>query len=250
MDSPSARKKNLIIPQKGIFVSSSNTRELFRMQNKHDEKQFGFCWAADEHSPNQTFVRSLSRFIAIDPLAMPALVDDESNLISWLKRFRWKLIRISCKFSRFFLLLLGTPDWRSSAKKASKSVFDWYSNKMDVFEEAIPESMFLYQSKHMHGGECAIGVDWERAFVWWKAERGKAKILCDARWISEGMGSGVRWSRGICNLIFIHTIRLKNRKLRKVFIVIWQKKKIFYKTLSWWIEIFYLKSEINYQSVL
>lgn len=94
-------------------------------------------------------------------------------------------MKIDSSFMQIFSLssqrlpLPGTPAGAQLRKNASKSVFDWYSNKMDVFEEAIPASMFLYQSKHMYnGGDYAIGADWmkrRKSFSFrlmeWKPER-------------------------------------------------------------------------------
>lgn len=102
--------KNLIIPQKGLFVSSSNTRDYFECR-------------INMTSARLIRRRLLSPFIAIDSgWQCQHTCRRKSNLISWLKRFRWKLIRVSCKFPRFLLNACRSawdPGW-SSAQKGSE----------------------------------------------------------------------------------------------------------------------------------
>lgn len=110
-------EKNLIIPSLAV-----QTLEIIRMQ---------------------TFVRThIARLIEMNAMAeltwrggrcdSPSSVQfsgRKSNLISWLSQFRWKLNRISCKFS-------SNSSWRSLQKAETRNMIDIQietENRIDVF---------------------------------------------------------------------------------------------------------------------
>lgn len=138
------------------FVSSSNTLEIIWMQNKH--------WAKNPNSHIYTQYR-LIRMNADWTAAREArwrwdlechiynTLVEKSNLISWLKRFRWKLIRVLCKFHPLFLSFISTR------QKAAKSVFDWYSNrKMDEFEGNSEINVFVSIKTYVDGWDGPAGA--------------------------------------------------------------------------------------------
>lgn len=118
------------------------------MQNKHE--------ASSHISPNQSCVPMILKASAtrLVKWAMGSKVfthltcrKKKSNLILGLKRFLWKLIRISCKFHSFVASGLSL-----SLAKSWKSVFDWYSNTagMDGFEGISESNVFVSIKTSVH----------------------------------------------------------------------------------------------------
>lgn len=120
-----------------IYVSQWSTKWIGACSNRISKSEI-------LHFNNK--VEKRHKVATLCPSAATELLKSSSNAISWLNRFQWKLIWISCKFSFFFSLhfrpftfaLFALLIWKVFLEEFplaccelrhtydEKSVFDWY----------------------------------------------------------------------------------------------------------------------------